>query len=143
MKRGHVKVLLAVGFTLLVAGTIFFGLGRSQASNSTIRATRPDSPRSIGNVGQSAATAASPSTRVTVARPFQTRPLRSIAPRRADRLAARGDESEGAYGVLSVEVHCGCGTTAEPGEGHASTVPELRRPLETSTARCVPTRAAT
>jgi len=117
MKRGHVKVLLAVGFTLLVAGTIFFGLGRSQASNSTIRATRPDSPMSIRSVGQSAATAASPSTRVTVARPFQTQSLRSIAPRRADRLAARADESEGAYALAPSKSTADAARQQSPGTG--------------------------
>jgi len=98
MKRGHLKVLLAVGFTLLVAGTIFFGLGRSQSS-STIRATRPDSAQPIGNLAASSAAASSPSTGVTVARPHVTRPLRSITPLRADRVAAGADESEGAYAL--------------------------------------------
>ena len=44
MRRGHVKVLLALGFTILVAGTIFFGLGRSQGSSNAIRATDPTAP---------------------------------------------------------------------------------------------------
>jgi hypothetical protein len=117
MKRGHVKVLLAVGFTLLVAGTIFFGLGRSQAGNSTVRATRPDSPRVIGNAQQAGVTSTSPSTRVTVARPYVTRPLRSITPRRADRLAARADESEGAYALAPSKSTADAALQQGPGSG--------------------------
>jgi hypothetical protein len=117
MKRGHVKVLLAVGFTLLVAGTIFFGLGRSQTSSSSIRATRPDSPRAIGSAGQAGVAVTSPSTRVTVARAFRTRALRTIAPRRADRLAARADESEGAYALAPSKSTADAARQQGPGSG--------------------------
>src|SRR3954454_11287913 len=123
MQRGHVKVLLAVGFTLLVAGTIFFGLGRSQSSSNSIRATRPDSPRTIGGAGQTSAAVTSPSTRVTVAGPFRTRALRTIAPRRADRLAARADESEGAYALPPSKSQA----DAAPPQGPRSRVPSTPR----------------
>src|SRR4051812_31809992 len=113
MQRGHVKVLLAVGFTLLVAGTIFFGLGRSQSSSNSIRATRPDSPRTIGGAGQASAAVTSPSTRVTVARPFRTRALRTIAPRRADRLAAP-PQSEGAHAPAPPEARGGAARQPGP-----------------------------
>jgi hypothetical protein len=117
MKRGHVKVLLAVGFTLLVAGTIFFGLGRSEAGKSTIRSTRPDSPRVVAGGAQADVSATSPSSRVVVARPFRTRPLRTIAPRRADRLAARADESEGAYALAPSKSTADAARQQGPGRG--------------------------
>src|SRR5262245_29091464 len=98
MKRGHVKVLLAVGFTVLVAGTIFFGLGRSEGSSNAIRATRPDSAQPIGQVGKATAAVTSAVTSVSVARPYHVRALRSTAPRRAERISGAA-EDEGAYAL--------------------------------------------
>src|SRR5262245_49081485 len=98
MRRGHVKVLLAVGFTILVAGTIFFGLGRSQSDSSAVRATRPDSAQPIGKVGQTAAAASSAVTSVTVTKPYRIGPLRSVAPQRAEQISGPA-EDEGAYAL--------------------------------------------
>ena len=116
MKRGHVKVLLALGFTILVAGTIFFGLGRSQGSSNAIRATRPDSAQPIDHVGQSTAAVTSAVTRVSVARPYHVRALRTMAPRRADRITGPA-EDEGAYALAPSKTTADGAIQQSPGRG--------------------------
>src|SRR5262245_29021880 len=116
MNRGHVKVLLAVGFTVLVAGTIFFGLGRSQGSSDAIHATRPDSAQPIDQVGQPSAAVTSAVTRVSVARPYHVRALRSVTPRRADRISAPA-EDEGAYALALSKTTADGALQQSPGHG--------------------------
>ena len=116
MKRGHVKVLLAVGFTVLVAGTIFFGLGRSQGSSDAIRATRPDSPLPIDQAGQATAAGTSAVTRVSSARPYHVRALRSTAPRRAERITGAA-EDEGAYALAPSNATADGALQQSPGSG--------------------------
>jgi hypothetical protein len=116
MKRGHVKVLLALGFTILVAGTIFFGLGRSQGSSNAIRATRPDSAQPIDHVGQATAAVTSAVTRVSVARPYHVRALRTMAPRRAQRITGPA-EDEGAYALAPSRTTADGALQRSPGRG--------------------------
>ena len=131
-----------MGFTLLVAGTIFFGLGRSQASSSTIRATRPDSAQADRQrrAVDAAVTSASHAGDRCAAVP--TRALRSIAPRRADRLAA-GRGERGGLCARAFEVHCGRSRSSRARAGDAGTSDGTSKASRTSTARCAPTRAAT
>ena len=82
MKRGHVNmVLLARGFTLLVAGTSFSGWGGRRPVATRFVRRDPTAP-SRSRMSGSRCGGNKRRTRVTVARPYQTRPLRG-SPRAA------------------------------------------------------------